>query len=80
MSARHWGSDRHAAGGHEIPTTGAGIQHAPDCPKCIHGTLQDYTTREQLAFTHDRNQIMSCIDCGHLFKKHHLQKIGVIPK
>jgi hypothetical protein len=54
--AYHRGSDLHAEG-HEIAETGAGIKHAPDCPKCKVGTLVCHISIASL----------ECIDCGAVF-------------
>jgi len=67
MSARHWGSDPHAGGGHIIATTGTSLRHLPDCPKCKYGTLDPFG-----------NNTMRCVDCHAMFNRADLEKRGVV--
>ena len=68
MSARHWGSDIKAGGGHTIATTGAGLRCAPDCPTCKCGTLVP-----------NGEDSMRCIDCKATFTMRDLVRRGVMP-
>ena len=68
MSARHWTSHINSGGGHSIPTLGAGLKNAPDCPVCKYGTLVE------------AKDGMRCIDCKHVYTMRELVKQGIMPK
>jgi len=74
MTARHKGSDIHAAAGHALITSGCGSKWEIDCPKCKYGTLVDKPKQSK-----DEECAMKCIDCKAIFTVAHLVELRVLP-
>ena len=74
MTARHKGSDIHAAAGHALITSGCGSKWEIDCPKCKYGTLVDKPKQSK-----DEECAMKCIDCKAVFTVARLVELRVLP-